>query len=383
VDRIHLLLSDVELPGIEAKQPARNGKLRAARRQSDLKSRKVAATLVWLAGSLGTRCLPAAEYPQAVIASGGIRAKLYLPDVESGYYRGTRFDWSGVIASLEYKGHSYFGPWFQKTGPKIRDFVYDGPDIVAGPCSAITGPVEEFSTSGKALGYDEAVPGGAFIKIGVGVLRKPDASAYDHYRLYDIVDRGKWTVRSGPDWIEFVQELTDASGYGYLYRKAVRLSGEKSEMVLEHSLKNTGRRVIETSVYDHNFLVLDNQAPGPDFVITFPFEIRTNQLPDRKLAEVRGNQIVYVKRLEAEDHVQTSVQGFSSSPQDYDIRIENRKIGAGMRITGDRPLARAMLWSIRSVLSLEPYIAMTIEPGREFTWNLTYDFYALPAGNKR
>ncbi|MEO6289469.1 MAG: hypothetical protein ABIO76_06090, partial [Ginsengibacter sp.] len=50
--------------------------------------------------------------PEAEITNGLIRARLYLPDPENGYYRGSRFDWSGVIASLEYKEHNFFGKWF-------------------------------------------------------------------------------------------------------------------------------------------------------------------------------------------------------------------------------------------------------------------------------
>ena len=74
--------------------------------------------------------------PEAEIANGLLRAKIYLPDPQKGYYRGTRFDWSGVIHSLEYNGHDYYGPWFTKTDPKVIDFIFDGSDIVAGPCSA-------------------------------------------------------------------------------------------------------------------------------------------------------------------------------------------------------------------------------------------------------
>ena len=46
----------------------------------------------------------AAEYPQAEISNESIHARLYLPDPVNGYYRGTRFDWSGIIASLEFQG---------------------------------------------------------------------------------------------------------------------------------------------------------------------------------------------------------------------------------------------------------------------------------------
>ena len=326
--------------------------------------------------------LPAADFPTAGIANGQIQAKLYLPDAKNGFYRSTRFDWSGVIGSLKYKGHDYYGAWFQKI-TDVYDFGYEGPDVVSAPFTAMVGPAEEFQTGGKGLGYDEAKPGETFIKIGVGVLRKPDEPRYDHSKAYEIVDGGKWTVRENRDSVEFTHELLDpASHYGYVYRKVVRLTSGKPQMVLEHSLKNTGTRPIQSSVYNHNFLVLDKQAPGPDFVVTVPFQIQARRAPAKELGEIRGNQIVYVKTLENQDRMTTAVQGFSDSARDYDIRVENRKVGAGFRVTGDRPLTNIALWSIKTVLAVEPYISMTIDPGAEFTWKLTYDYYTLPLGTR-
>jgi len=339
------------------------------------------ACAVLLGLAAGTR-LSAADPPQATITNGQIRLKLFLPDAKNGYYRGTRFDWSGVIGSLEYEGHDYYGPWFDKVDPSVHDYRYAGPEIIGSPCSGAVGPVEEFGTNGTALGWDEAKVGETFIKIGVGVLRK-DKVDYDYVKQYEIVDPGKWTVKQHRDSVEFAQELTDpSSGYGYIYRKTVRLIEGKAEMVLEHSLKNTGHRPIRSTVYNHNFLVLDKQPPGPDFTITVPFQIRSSRPPNPELAEIRGNQIVYLKALQNEDMVETPVEGFGDSPKDNEIRIENRKVGAGMRINGDRPLSSFNLWSIRTVLAMEPFIAMSIDPGKEFTWKVTYQYYTLPSNSK-
>jgi hypothetical protein len=336
-------------------------------------------TLALTSVGLSIGLLPAADFPKAEITNGQIRAKIYLPDAKNGYYRATRFDWSGVVYSLQYKGHDYYGPWFQKTDPKVHDFVYEGPDIIAGPCSAITGPVDEF----RPLGWDEAKPGGNFIKIGVGALRKPDKSKYDNYALYEVVDPGKWTIRNDGDSIEFTQEVADSSsGYGYTYRKTVRLTRGKPEMVLEHNLKNAGTHAIRTAVYNHNFLVLDRQPPGPGFVISVPFQIQTKRPPNKKLAETRGNEIVYLKTLEGRDVVTTPIEGFGDNPKDNEIRIENSRLGAGMRITADRPLSSESLWSIRTVIAMEPFVSMAIEPGNEFTWKSTYNYYTLPAGTE-
>lgn len=324
---------------------------------------------------LSAGLLAAADPPSAEISNGPIRAKIYLPDAKAGYYRGTRFDWSGVVYSLKYQGHEFYGPWFSRTDPKIHDFVYEGPDIVAGPCSAITGPVDEFGQ----VGWEEAKAGGTFLKIGVGVLRKPVEGRYDAFRLYEIADAGKWTVSSRRESAVFTQEVADrSSGYGYVYGKTVRLSAGKPRLTLEHRLKNTGTRAIRTNVYNHNFLVLDGQPTGPGFVITVPFAIQTQRPPDARLAEVRENRIVYVKKLEGRDVVSTPVEGFSQSTKDHDIRIENAALGAGMRIHADRPLSRESLWSIRTVIAIEPFIAVEIEPGKEFTWTTTYDYYTVP-----
>ena len=319
----------------------------------------------------------AADYPQAEISNGQITAKMYLPDAQNGYYRSTRFDWSGAIYSLRYKGHEFYGVWYDRIDPKVINWVHQGPEIVSGPCSALAGPVNEFQT---VLGWDEAKPGGTFIKISVGVLKKGEGN-YNRFAPYDVLNPGKWSVNKKSDSVEFTQELSDpASGYAYVYRKVVRLVAGKPEMVIDQSLKNTGRRAIKSDVYNHNFVVLDKQPPGPDFTIRFPFQIKASRPPNKELVDVRGNEIVYQKPLAGQDQAVVMIGGFSDSVADTEMIIENRKVGAGMRITGDRPLIRDMLWSIRTVLAIEAYIAIDIQPGDEFTWKNMYEYYTMPAG---
>jgi hypothetical protein len=329
--------------------------------------------------SLAAKDAYAMNPPQAELSNSLIKLRLYLPDSKHGFYRGTRFDWSGVVGSLVHKGHHYYGPWYTKSDRSVHDFVFDGADIVAGSCGTITGPVEEFSTDGKALGYDQAPASGTFVKIGVGVLRKPDdGSAYDPYRLYKIVDPGSWKARTTGDSIEFVHNLADpSSGSAYRYEKMIRLVAGRPEIVMDHRLKNMGKRPLTTSVYNHNFLVLDGQTTGPDFELKTPFEIKTARALNSALAEVRGKQIAFKRAFRDRDVFYTPFQGFGTTAADYQFTIENRKVGAGVTITGDRPLSKAAVWSIRSVLSIEPFITMTIDPGREFSWKYTYRYFLL------
>jgi hypothetical protein len=371
---------------------------------------------------LGVCLLPCAliaaaqTYPAHVIKNGEITARVYLPDAKTGFYRSTRFDWSGAIASLEYKGHNYYGHWFTKV-TDIYDFGYEGPndDVIAAEFTAMVGPAEEFG----AVGYNDAKPGGLFVKPGIGVLRRADDTAYNHSRPYDIANGGKWDVKRHADAIEFTHTLSEPSiDFGYIYTKVIRLTKGKPQMTIEHVLKNTGAKPIVTNVYDHNFMTLDKQPPGPDYEITFPFSLqrvqrgarpaqpavtggaapggappgatpsspparglnppngsRCGQPQMQALANPQGNQLVYTKALEGAECFQTSFTGFGPTAADHDIRIVNTKAGAGVHITGDRPMSRFGYWSIRTVMAVEPYVDITVEPGKEFTWKWTYDYF--------
>jgi hypothetical protein len=317
----------------------------------------------------------AASPPEAEISNGKIKATVYLPDPVNGFYQGTRFDWSGVVRSLEANGHSYYGPWFTKRSDTVRDFVYDGEDIVAGPCSSTMGPVDEF----RPLGYDAAKPGDTFVKIGVGALKRSDEKAYDAYRLYSIADHGKWSVKRERDSIEFLQVVTDgSSGYGYEYRKTIRLVPGKSEMELVHRLKNIGKNAIETQVYNHNFLVVDGKGPLAGTTLMLPFAVGTERRPNPDLVAIEGNKVLYKKTLAGEDVVTFPITGFGDTASDHEFQVESRAVKAGMSMRGDKPLKRMSLWSIRSNVSVEPFVEVSVAAGKEFQWTSSYRYYSIP-----
>jgi len=299
------------------------------------------------------------RFPQAEISNGIIKANIYLPDSKKGYYRGTRFDWSGNISSLEYNGHDYFGKWFTKYSPEIHD--------------AIMGPVEEFTP----LGYTEAKPGSSFVKIGVGTLTKTDEKQYEFFRLYPFVNMGEWKTNKFPDRIQFIHELDDKT-YSYQYEKNIQLTEGKPEMVLTHTLRNRGTRTIETSVYDHNLFVIDNQRTGPDFEILFPFNIAGDSIALGNLAKINDNRIIFLKKLDSDESAFCeNITGFDTTANDYMIKIKNNKTGAGVIITCDKPLQELAFWSCSTTLCPEPYINIKVDPGEEFSWKICYEFYTL------
>jgi hypothetical protein len=316
---------------------------------------KITCTVFCLLAMVGFSAVPDISPPQAEISNGILKAHLYLPDAQKGYYRATRFDWSGVISSLEFNGHNYYGQWYEKYSPTIND--------------AIMGPVEAF----EPLGYDEAKPGENFVKVGVGVLTKPDSAPYNFATYYPIVNGGKWKIKVKSDQVQFSHSLR-GTDYAYEYHKTVKLLKDKPVMVLSHTLKNTGKKTIATEVFNHNFLVMDKQLTGPGFEVTFPVAAEKVNSRMEDLVKLQDNKLIFLKELSRRNASFKDLTNGSGA--EYNIKVENNKIGAGVKITADKPISKLVFWSASKTLCPEPYINIRIEPGQVFTWDITYEYYS-------
>ena len=299
----------------------------------------------------------APDAPAVQISNGLVTAGLYLPDPDRGYYRGTRFDWSGLIAELRVNGHSYFGRWFDKYDPKKHD--------------AVAGPAQDWVTG---QGFDAAPVGGTFVKIGVGVLRKP-AEMPRGFPTLEIVDSGRWTTRVRRDAVDFIHEVNDPqSGYGYRHIKTVSLPAGKPELVLTQRLESTGANPIDTQMYNHNFFVLDGQPSGPDVEVAFPFQLEAFNMRGDAV-QVTGNMLRYIKPVVGS--VRMQLRGFGPSASDYAIRVKNTRTGAGVLVTSDTPMSDLVFWSSPRTTCPEAYIHVRADRGQPMSWKTRYQFYSL------
>lgn len=311
----------------------------------------------WLFPFLMISAVSSGKFPEAEITNGLIHAHFYLPDFDKGYYRSTRFDWSGIITSLEYNGHSYYGQWFEKYNSTAHD--------------AVMGPVEEFAP----IDYNETKVGANFIKIGIGSLYKPDESAYNNFKLYRIINPGTWKIRKKVDQIQFVHELIDAE-YSYEYKKTIRLTKGKPELVIEHTLKNIGKKTIETNVYNHNFLLIDKELTGPDYVVKLPVNVEGSGRGFGEIAQIQGNELTFLRKLNIGESVYCGgLQGLNNETIIYNLIVENRRTGAGVRINCDQPIFKLVFWASLKTVCPEPYIQIKVEPNQEFNWKISYEYY--------
>ena len=293
------------------------------------------------------------KFPATVISNKEVKMKVYLPDPENGIYRATRYDWSGVIGSCQYKGHEYFGFW--------KD-TYD-------PMEGMLGPAETYKTAG--LGYDEAKPGDMFIRIGVGFIEKEDEPEYDYHKSYKLLDHGEWKIDKGEDWITFTHIINSEFGYGYIYIKTLRL--KKNGFIIEHKLQNTGIKKIETDQYNHNFFMIDKEKCGPSFEISYPYPVSTED--DLKgLMEIKENTLYFTKEMERVN-VFMGLKGFGKEVKDNKFTIENTKTGTGVTVTVDKPLTKLEFWTNSLVICPENTIQLSVKPGEEEVWTSDYTLF--------
>lgn len=298
----------------------------------------------------------------------GVSLTLCVPDVESGYYRGTRFDWAGIIRSLSFKGHEYVDEWFDNYDPAHHDCV--------------CGPVEEFTQ----IGYEDALAGGAFLKIGVGMLRKPVEEKYDRFNVYEISDPGErsFSIDSERGSAVFRHLLKSGLGYEYDYVKEVSIKAQ-GVLELSHTLKNTGPLPLSGSVYDHNFFTLDSMRVGPATLIDFPFKPEGDWRQSYDNVALTGSGIRFSKELVKGDSVfmgnlhpgNKGEDSLSGHFPGYSFRLFNASSGAGIEAKCESPFDFMVFWSNHRVSCLEPYIPFCVQPGGSFSWTIVYKMLSV------
>lgn len=301
----------------------------------------------------------AGDFPRLQLQNSEMSVSLYLPDAERGYYRGTRFDWSGIIERVDYAGHVFYAPLHVSHDPLRHD--------------SVSGPAEEFAMF-EPMGFAEAVEGESFVKIGVGLLQKGNSGKYRFHADYHLIRAGEWDIEQGPDRVSFLQDFNGERGWAYRYRKTIRLLPGKPEMVIEHQLENRGQKTIDIDHYNHNFTLIDGMPYGPDYRVEFPFAA-PEPMPIKDLAWFRGNAIEVDEPLGKRSLWIPVFEG--DDPGGYNAAlVRNLRNGAAVEFRGDAPITRMVFWAVERAACPEPFIRIYLPPGHSKRWSSIYRFYA-------
>lgn len=268
--------------------------------------------------------------------------KLVLHHPEDGFYQGTRFDRSGVFDSLLFHGIEMAGRWFEHYSPTMHD--------------AVCGPAEEFTPSSSGLSRGS-------LKIGVGLL-DPGSDPYDRFRLYPIINPGKWSVEAGENAISFRHVLDGV----YDYRKEIVLTGDNS-FEIRHILASD--ITLEGEVYNHNFFTMGHMVTGPSREIDLPFRPAGTWRAVYDSVGFTPSGIRFSRELNPGESVFTGdIHEEGSQGMPYAMALREKDLS--VQITGDVPVTHSVMWANHRIACLEPYNAFRSAPAHPFRWTVRY-----------
>ena len=283
------------------------------------------------------------------------KLELRIDDPEE-HYRGSRFDWTGKIAAVKFKGVPV------STGER--------PEAQQGEDSG-QGFYNEFGIDG-ALGFDEAAIGGWFHKIGVGLLRKDDAQ-YDFHKRYQIRP-ATFVVTGESKQVTITCQSETLHGYSYTLRKIVAL--EESGFIITYHLHNTGETAIQTTEYVHNFLAIAADPVGSHYRLRFPFSLRPDQFgetvnPDNLVC--MGKQDVGFIGMPKEPFFFSNVSGGEKVNAMWELT--NRDKGIGIRETASFSTNSVNVWGWQHVISPELFHRIFLQAGESTEWSRKYEIF--------
>ncbi len=267
-------------------------------------------------------------------------------------YTGSRFDWTGFITKVVLDGkHTFCAP--------------ESP--IPGEGSGGFGFCNEFGIH-TPVGYDEVKPGEKFHKLGTGLLTRPDESDYFFFDKYEVTPYPV-TIEADSDHVRFELEPVNCNGYAVQMIKEVSVA--ENAMIIKYSLKNVGSKPIQTEEYCHNFISIDNNPTGPEYVLKFPYSAESNETPD--VLNVSGNEISWNKQPENDFYI---VPGGFKPVENHTWELLHKPSGVGVREISNFPIQKVAVWGKGHVISPEVFVAINIAPGQTQSWERVYEFFS-------
>ena len=279
-------------------------------------------------------------------------------DLPLANYTSSRFDWTGKIVSVTYKNICISGTEKMNVND---DFKYG------------KGFYNEFGID-AALGYNETREGEWFYKIGIGLLKK-DGGEYAFSRNYEI-QPALFEVTAKPDKIIICCTSQKVNGYSYILTKEIELV--ETGFIIKYHLKNTGEKTINTNEYVHNFLAVNKELTGSDYLLKFPFKIKPelfegNVNPEAKV-EIGQKEITF-NGTPDEQFFFGKLAGNENVDAAWELINTKNKIG--IRETGSFKTSKVNLWGWKHVISPELFFDIHVEPGHEIKWSRTYTVFEI------
>ncbi|MDB4181634.1 hypothetical protein N9737_02795 [Polaribacter sp.] len=275
-------------------------------------------------------------------------------DLPSENYCLSRFDWTGKITALQYKGLFITG----------SENHQGDPENILGK-----GFYNEFGIE-TPLGFTETPIGGWFHKIGVGLLKKEEA-VYQPGKKYQIKP-ATFKVTQGAHRIFIRCTSESINGYSYVLEKNIVLL--ENGFRIDYKLQNTGTKKIITDEYVHNFMAIDKDPIGNNYCLQFPFQLKPAQFietvnPEKKV--LLGATKITFKEAINETFFFSNLSGAKTATAQWEL--ENRKNKLRIRETGNFETNKVNLWGTKQVISPELFFTIDLATNTSVAWSRKFE----------
>lgn len=283
--------------------------------------------------------------------------ELYVDHPLEGY-RLPRFDWTGKIYDLKFRGLSLVGA--------------EKEVVEAGDCPGL-GFYNEFGID-KPVGYEDIQPGEWFHKIGIGLLQKTAGDYFfaHPYRIQPL----EFSVKAAQEQLMISCKGPLTNGYAYTLAKTIQLTGHG--FAIHYQLTNTGEKPIETDEYNHNFIRLGKEAVGEGCQLEFSSDVQPGSMGE--VVNPDGIVQFQEKRLHLTDTPQSPffysfLNGKNAVPAQW--KLINKKRGIGIQETGSFTTPKVNLWGWKGAISPELFHSIRLSPGHTENWKRSYTIFSL------
>lgn len=273
-------------------------------------------------------------------------------------YNFSRFDWTGKIVKVKFQN-------IQLTSMESYDVQNEN--------HAGKGFYNEFGID-TALGFDETDIGGWFHKIGVGLLKKGDAK-YSANKNYEI-QPAEFKITTELEKLLICCKSKSINGYSYVLKKEIEL--QDNSFSIKYYLKNTGKKDIITDEYVHNFMAINKELIGDNYILKFPFQLKPllfieSVNPEQKV-EIGRNNIKF-SGCPRETFFFSNLTGFKNVDAQWELL--NLESSIGLSETGSFQTNKVNLWGAKHVISPELFYDISIQPGQSTQWSRMYNFFRI------
>ena len=273
----------------------------------------------------------------------------YIAEPGKRYAR-TRFDWTGFIPQIYFKGHTFCTP--------------EGDDWHTNDTGG-EGLCNEFKASNIDMGFDNN--NNFFLKPGVGLLERTDDKPYHFAVDYRIKKPFPCTMQVGDDHIDFKLDAIELDGLAYETNKHIGIINDM--LIITTTIANIGEKPLHFREYNHNFLSINGLGANPNVNLSLPKKYR-NSVETEGLVTNEGS-------ITFTDKIKSSFMIYCEDVDPYRPmrwKLYDERANISVQEFGDFNVTDFFAWGGPHVISPEVYGDFPVKPGMSRSWTRLWKF---------